>query len=975
MFRRTKVASGVLVMIGASLAMTMNTATAQTQTVEITGSRLRQIDKESAQPVLVMTQEEIQKSGLITVGDILNSMSVTSTPAFAKTSPLTSNREQGGEYITLRGLGAQRLLVLVDGKRWTQSVAGYTDVSTVPAGLIDRVEVLKDGASAIYGSDAIAGVVNIILKKNMKGGALSVYAGQNQSGDGKNTDSSFTMGVNNDTGSIIFGLTKTTQGAVWAKDRPVTSATYGPIADAPYYYGTGPWGAIAKVNPANGSYLTTGGFTGYLGRLVLNHTGSATGDGIGSSSSNPANYHLYSSNPTLNNGADLFNSVNQMHFISPTEMSSAFTKATIELTPDTRAYATFMASDRNNVRQIAGYPLNSLTQITYPVYVDKNSYFNPYGNRVAGAGLGQDLFFYRRTIEVPRVTDNTSKSMHFDGGFQGETNLFNNQWNWNIGINYNNVNANWVSTGNLNLPNLKKALGPSYMNASGVVQCGTPSAPLSLKECVPFDILGGPSASNKSALDYVMSVGTGTYGSTVMSYLADISGSILDLPAGKLGLAVGAERREVSGYDRPGQFEQSGLSTDLAANTTVGKFVVNEAYLESNIPLLKNAPYAEALSVNLATRKSDYSNYGSSTNNKVSFLWKPDSQVLVRGTKADGFRAPTVGDTFGGGGQSFDSYLDPCDSKYGAAAKDAAVAARCAAAGVPAGFRQVNQIGALVSSGGGQTPTPFSTGAGNTGLTPETATTQTIGFVASPNALPGFTASVDWYKIEVNNRITALSTPYVLGQCYTYGVQSFCSSIIRDPVTGQIRYLERGNANLGALSTEGVDLGLSYALPANEYGKFKVRSQSSYIKSYKIKSTTTGTFNEYAGQYDTYRFKSNIYVDWAKDAWFATFGTRIVGSIKSQCYDAETYCSNPNDAGPYGTGYNKIPVKMYNDISVGYKNNSKGTFIFGVNNLTNRKPQAIMDANYTLNGSTSTGPVDPLTPIDRSFFLRYTQAF
>ncbi len=974
MFKKTKVASGVLIMIGASLALSVTPASAQVQTVEVTGSRLRQIDKESAQPVTTMTQEEIQKSGLVTVGDIINAMTVAGTPDFSRATVLASNREQGGQFINLRGLGSQRLLVLVDGKRWTQSVAGFTDMSTVPSALIERIEILRDGASAVYGSDAIAGVVNIILKKNMKGGSVSLYAGKNELGDGKSSDASFTMGANNESGSIVFGLTRTNQGAVWAKSREVTSYSYGDVPGKENYFGTGPWGRIGFINPVTGSVLSAaaGGLTGNT--QVLNHTGGALGDGVGTTSRNPANYHPYPS-PTSNGGADLFNPTSQMMLLMPTVMSSAFTKATLELTSTSRAYATFMASDRSSNRQVAGYPVNSQVQASYPVYISKDSYYNPYGNQVAGAGLGKDLFFYRRTIEVPRVTDNTSKSMHFDGGIQGETNFLGNPWNWNFGVNYNDVKGNWVQTGNLNLPNLRKAVGPSFINASGVVQCGTPTAPMSLKECVPFDILGGPSASNKSALDYVMSIGQGTYGSNVKSYLADVSGDIATLPAGKVGLAMGVERREVSGYDRPGQFEQSGLSTDLAANTTVGKFKVNEAYVESNIPLVKNAPMMDSLSVNLASRYSDYSNYGSTSNSKISFLWKPSSEVLIRGTQADGFRAPSVGDTFGGGGQSYDSYLDPCDSRYGSAARDATVAARCTAAGVPAGFKQVNQVGSVVGSGGGQTPYPFSTGAGNTSLTPETATTQTIGFVVNPKILPGLTASLDWYKINVENRISAISTSYVLGQCYTSGVQAFCSSIIRDPVTGQIRYLERGNLNLGALQTEGVDIGLSYAFPANQHGKFNVRSQSSYVKSFKSKSTNTGNWTDYAGEYDTYRFKSNIFVDWSKDSYFATFGTRYVGSVKSQCWDDTTYCTDPNGEASWGTGINKIKAQIYNDLTVGYKTSSKGQFLFGVNNLFNIKPKIILDSASGFGGSNSATAIDPSTPVDRFMFLRFTQAF
>jgi len=962
MFKKTKVASGVLIMIGASLALSVAPASAQMQTVEVTGSRLRQIDKESAQPVITMTQEEIQKSGLVTVGDIINSMTVAGTPDFSKGSALTSNREQGGQYINLRNLGSQRLLVLVDGKRWTSSVAGYTDLSTVPSALIERIEVLRDGASAVYGSDAIAGVVNIILKKNMKGASISVYAGNNSAGDGASKDFSFSMGANNDVGSIIFGATKTTQGTVWAKDRQETAYSYGPEYPSAGY-GTGPWCRIRQVS-------ASGSATGF-NRVLNNTSGSlALGDGTGANSRDPLNYHT-------NTGAlpDLFNSSSQMMFQMPSELTSFFTKATAEINPTTRAYATAMFGDRSSKRQIAGYPLNSLSQSAYPVYIDKNNYYNPYGNAVAGAGLGQDLFFYRRTIEVPRVTTNDSKSMHVDGGLQGEFTLMGNPWNWNTGFNYNNVSGNVTSTGNLNLVNLKKALGPSFMSASGVVQCGTPAAPLSLASCVPFDILGGPSASTKAALDYVMSTGLATYGSTVSSFVADVSGDIMTLPAGKVGVAAGIEHRAVSGYDRPGAFEQSGYSTDLAGNATVGKYNVKEAYVETNIPLFKNQPMIDALSINLASRLSDYSNFGSTSNSKASFLWKTNSQVLVRGTYAQGFRAPTVGDTFGGGQQSFDSYLDPCDSVNGSAKNNAAAAARCAAAGVPAGYRQLNQAGVPVTAGGGQGTVPFMAGAGNADLQPETALTKTVGFVVNPSVLPNLTATLDYYKISVDNRITAVSAGYILGQCYTQGVSSFCNKFRRD-ATGMVSYLERGNANLGNLNTEGIDIGLNYAFPANEMGKFGLRSQSSYVKNYKIKSSADANWFDYAGEYDTFRFKSNIFLDWSKDSWSATFSTRYYGSVKSQCWSGtEPACNNPEGEASWGTGYIKQKPMIFNDISVSYKTATKGQFVMGVNNIFGGKPRIIYDANYGLGGSSSSSSVDPNMPIDKFIFARFTQAF
>jgi iron complex outermembrane receptor protein len=966
MQQRTKIAMAVAIALQAMTSIAQ-AQTAETQRVEITGSRIRQVDLETAQPVQVMTQEQIQKTGLVTVGDIINNLSAAGTPAFSKGASLTSNREQGGQYINMRNLGSNRLLVLVNGKRWTATVAGYTDMSTIPSSMIERIEVLKDGASSIYGSDAIAGVVNIILRKTMQGGQASVYNGQNEKGDGKTTDYSLNYGAGDEKASMMFGLTHSDQGTVWAKDRPITATTYGP-AHLNAGFGATPWGRIRQVNAA-------GAATGF--NNVLNHTGSYMGDGTGASSRDPANYHPYTpAGATTPADADTFNSSSQMHYTSPTRLTSIFAKGSLALPFDMRLNTTAMYADRVSSRQIAGYPLNSLTQSKFPVYVDKDSYFNPYGNQVAGAGKGQDLFFYRRTIEVPRVTENENRTVHIDATLEGDFSVLNKAWNWNVGYNHSAISGSVLSTGNLNLLNLKKALGPSFRNASGVVQCGTAAAPVALAECVPFDVLGGPSASTDAALKYVMSTGQASYGSTINSATADITGELFTLPAGQLGMAAGLEHRSVSGYDRPGQFEQSGYSTDLAGNATVGKFTVREAYLEFNVPLLKDLPFVKSLTLDIASRYSDYSNFGNTTNSKASFIWRPVTDLLARGTYAQGFRAPTVGDTFGGGSQSFDTYLDACDSLYGDAAKSPTTKARCTAAGVPANFRQVNQAGTPVPAGGAQTPVPFNTGAGNDALEPETAVTKTLGFVYSPSYVSGLSLSLDYFDITVKNRITAVSAAYEINQCYVSGVQSFCDKIKRDS-TGQISSLSRGNANLGELGTKGFDLAIGYRLPRTAFGQFNVRSESTYVDSYRIKSSATSDFVNYAGEFGINRVKSNLTLDWTMANWSATLTSRYYSGVKVHCWSAAANqeCSNPNDAASWGTGYTKLGAMVYSDLSIGYTLPWKGKLLVGANNVFNRKPIVVYDAGSAYGGNSSSSSVDPERPIDRFFYVRYNQSF
>ncbi len=971
MHQRTKIAVAVAVAIN-SMAVFAQTAEPALQRVEVTGSRIRAVDLETAQPVLKMTAAEIQKSGLVTVGDILNTLTSAGSPDFSKGSVLTSNREMGGQFLNLRHLGSERLLVLVNGKRWSQSVDGYTDMSTIPSSMVDRVEILKDGASSIYGSDAIAGVVNIILKKKMVGGEASAYVGRNSKGDGQTQDYSVSYGAGNDTANLMFGMSHSKQDEVLARDRAITSTTYGP--DHPNDgLGAGPFGRYRRVDPLTGTAIA---IPGSLNR-TRNHTGDAFAPGVATGnaagSRDNANYHT-GTTPVL----DSYNSTQDMQFLAPSQLSTIFTKGTIELPAEMRFTTTAMFSQRKAATQVAGYPLNSMSQVANPVYLDKDSYFNPIGNQGVGiaAATGQDAFFYRRVIENKRISQNKNNTFHLDATLEGDFKVADKEWNWSVGANHSSVSGSTRSSGNVNLVNLKKALGPSFLDTDGVVKCGRPGA-LQVG-CVPFDILGGPGATTPQALSYINHIGGGSYSSTTNSFTADVGGDLFTLPAGNVGFAAGVEQRDVRGFDQPDALERAAYTTNLSAQATVGEYSVKEAYMELNVPVLKGMPMAELLSFNIASRYSDYSNFGDTTNSKLSFMWKPIKDLLVRGTVAEGFRAPALGDTFGGGSQSFDSYIDACDSRFGSStgtsAGAATIRAACAAQGVPANFRQLQQSGAVITAAGAQTTVAFNTGVGNDSLTPETATTKTFGFVYNPSYVPGLTLGMDYFDIEVKNRISAIGVAYTLDQCYRFGVQEFCNKFTRDPVSKQINTLSRGNKNMGSMGTKGVDLDVSYRMKRNAYGQFGVKTQTTYLDSYETQATNESAIFNYAGEYPYYRLKSNIVFDWNMGNWSATFGTRFFSKAKGTGWDCDpaepVECSNPTgESAGFSDGYDVKSAQSYSDLSVGYATPWKGKILVGVNNVFGKKPRR----NYDAAASATT--VDADVPLDRFVFVRYNQSF
>ncbi len=950
--------AGIAIALTPAFAMAQEqSADASTTTldrIEITGSRIRSVDLETAQPVFTVSSEAIKKSGLVSVGDILQNLSISGTQNFSKAAVLTSNSEQGGQYVNLYNLGENRTLVLVNGKRWTSSINGYTDLSTIPSALIDHIEVLKDGASAIYGSDAVAGVVNIILKKNFDGAEASVLYGQNARGDGAKTQYSLTLGATGERSSLVFGASYSKEDPVWAKDRELTRNTYGSNHVSSGLSATGPWGRF--VDPESGD------------SMVLNHTGSYDGNGVGADSRDIANYH------SGVNTDDRYNSIDQMMWNQGSTNKSVFASGSYDITDNIKLSSTAMYSERESKRQIAGYPLSSDSQPNFPVYVDKDSYYNPLP--------GNDLSFYRRITELPRVTDSDVKNTHFDVSLEGAFDVGSHGWNWDVGFNYNKYDVTQTSTGNINLLALQKALGPSFLNSQGVVQCGTPSAPLTygtnigLGQCVPFNVLGGPSASTADALKYINSLGQATQRSENKIWTANITGGLFDMPldAGEFAFAAGVEHREVSGYDYPDQASSNGFTTDLAAQPTEGRYQTNEAYLEFMIPVLKDLPFAKELSFDVAGRYSNYDRFGNTTNTKYSFTWKPFDDLLVRGTYGKGFRAPTLGDTFGGGSQTFDSYLDPCDAVYGQRSNPI-VAAHCGADGLAGDFRQTDNAGVAVDGPSGtQGIAPFQSGVGNSELEPEYSRTRTVGLVYSPSYVPGLDISVDWYRISISNVITAISAGYVLDQCYTEANTAYCDQFTRN-ADGQVVTLNRGNTNLGKMQTEGYNIGVNYRLPEFGIGQFVINLDANYLANYRIQSDAGAAWEDYAGYWNFPRVRATLGVNWSKGDLSASWNLRYYGGFRDYCWDTDVECNDPNylTANPGwggGQGANKKGSISFQDVSVSWNAPWDGSVTFGVRNIWDKQPPITYSAD-----NSSTAQIDPMLDYDRYLFMQYTQRF
>ena len=216
-----------------------------------------------------------------------------------------------------------------------------------------------------------------------------------------------------------------------------------------------------------------------------------------------------------------------------------------------------------------------------------------------------------------------------------------------------------------------------------------------------------------------------------------------------------------------------------------------------------------------------------------------------------------------------------------------------------------------------------------------------------------------------------MGVPYTLTQCYQYGVQAFCNNLKRD-TTGQIVSLSRGNTNLGTMETEGVDIGLMYRLPRTAYGQFSVSSQSTWVKTFRTKSTATSDWNEYNGDWGNPRLKSNLTLDWSLGNWGATFTSRFTSGTKGGMRVRRVL--QPCYGRHFGTTTNWVR-RYYSDLSISYATPWKGRFLVGANNVFDKKPAVVYSTGSAYSGPSSSSSVDPNLPIDRFVYVRYSQSF
>ncbi|HVR81462.1 MAG TPA: TonB-dependent receptor [Luteimonas sp.] len=919
--------------------------------IEVTGSRIRQVDTETAAPVLLISREDIEKQGFSSVADILQNITSAGSPAISRTSPLSSGEAVGGYYIDLRNLGANRTLILVNGKRLGITNDGLQDVASIPAAMVERIEVLKDGASTIYGSDAIAGVVNIITRKNFNGAEANAYIGQYGQGDGGRKVYDFVMGFTGDKGSLTAGVEYSKEDPVWARDRWFSEVRF-------------PTGEKSAPRPGGLSAINQFG-------TLIDQDGNRFNlirDGVNRDARDFANYR-----PT--DATDRSNPNEQSTVYSGLERRSIFLNGHYDITDKIGFDTDVLYTDRTSFAQNAGYPYQSAAFGT-PMSVD--SVYNPLGSQ-NGFATPQAVNFLRRGWDVPRQVNNSLTTFRFTGAFSGAFEIGEKFWDWDVGYLYNQNKGTQVSTGNLNTAAVALAVGPSFINGQGVAQCGTaansiplgfgPGACTPWNPFVPAGVMAPGGLANPDVQAFLYLPGQALSETSTKAYFANLTGSLFTLPAGDVGVAVGVEHRSESGSFSPDALAQTGISTDLAAGPTAGGYSLDEIYGEVQVPILADKPFAKELSVTLASRYSNYDTFGDTVNSKFGFKWKPLDSLLVRGTWSEGFRAPTVADLFGGVSQSFEFYTDPCDTLFGAAGGTAACLAD-----VPANYRQPAQAGGVAPGPGTQTPVPFLSGS-NPNLTPETSTSRTVGLVWSPQFVDNLNMSLDWWNIRIENTIVGDDPSTMLDDCYIRGIASRCqgpNTFTRDPVTGELTSLSFGGRNAGFVETEGFDFDLNYRMDT-AWGKFGLAWLNTYVSKNELKADNLeGVPSQLNGFGGNFRLRSNANLSWEKGDWGVTWSSRYYSGTKENCY-FDDRCSLPDYAAPDTQGLNvpmnELGSNTFHDVQVRWNAPWNATVAIGANNVFEHYAAPAYDQPNS--GYSYYGGYD----IGRFVYMKYQQRF
>ena len=911
---------------------------AEGQDIVVTGTRIARPELDFANPVVSFSAETIEQSGLTSLADFL-----VQSPALtgSRTGDLTGGSatdfgEAGLDLLNLRNLGTDRTLVLVDGRRHVSGLAGSAavDINAIPTDLVETVDVLTGGASAIYGADGVSGVVNFRLKHDFEGITARGQIGISELGDGGNRFGAITVGQNfsEGRGNIAFAYEYNADDRVSDQARPylrnpVSANLYrnqGDIPDDPSVYDLIVYDDVryadsAKMGAVDVDFDFAADFEGngrlYDRGLVLEESGGYTQGG--------------SSTPVDGYQGDLFPGI-ERHLVN-TLMHYEFSDA-LNLFAEGKYVRT---------------RTRTLSQPTYDFYLFQTPE-NPFmPQSIIDAivpGAAGEYFEDPDTPDGVLVTrDNFDMGINTEDvtretvrGVIGANGTISEHLKYEVSYVYGRTRTRVLSRGNRLEAQWQAAVDVVTDPDSGLPVCRSsldPDSPPELAGCVPYNIFG-EGVRDPAAIDFVTtdSLSRSEVDQHVVSgSISGDTGAFLTLPGGPVGFALGAEyRKERSSFD-PDPDISAGLTWQGAVQPASGEFDVKEAFGEINVPLLKDMPLAHLLSFGGAIRFSDYSTIGNTLTWKVDGVYAPVRDISFRATYSQAVRAPNIAELFAPAGSSYNFIVDPCDTSEtnnGTSNREANCAALLTALGVdPTTFSPSSTPQASVFTEG--------LAGGNPNLSEETAKTWTAGLVLRPSFLPGFSLSADWYDIRIEDAINTPEAEELADLCVDQPSldNQFCPGITRDPDTGYIVGFNVMPANVASFRTAGLDVSLGYRFRTASLGSFSLSLVGNYLDRLEFFASPGATLNSDRGEIYAPEYSATFDLSWQQGPVTIAYG--INWFSKTDRFTAEDLAGDPDYSDPR---FFKVKEKWEHEIQLGFDVGDRFNFYAGVTNLFDEKP-------------------------------------
>lgn len=936
--------------------------------IVVTGSRIAQSGYDSISPVQIVGSADIDATGAANIQEVLLKNPAFGTPTLSRTNSNFLVSSAGVSTIDLRNLGTARTLVLVDGRRHVAGIPGTSavDLNAIPAQFIERIDVLTGGASALYGSDAMAGVVNMVYKKDFEGIEIETQYGRSSEDDDSNTQIGLTMGVNSadGRGNLMAHLGYTKQGPVFSADRDRSAIDQFSLGR----FTLNPADFYTPVVPFFSSFPPQGRFSvGGTTYTFDSNNNLLTG---------------FSTNGSATRAPDGFNRSAHRTIAVPTERYLFAARGSYEFADGHSAFFEGTYANSQTKSRLEPFPLSSgdiyegsgRMPIEFATFVpDPN---NPGQftrtvtvNPLVPAALVavatdtdsdgmRDIGFVRRLSEVGNRGNVADRdTFRIVGGFQGS--LFSDNWDYELYYSYGQTKEAQVSGGQVNVQSFRQALEaiPDPANP-GQAMCRDAIA--RNQGCVPASLFGFGSLS-QGAVGYITA--PGLLASFISQKVAglNITGEAFDMPAGPVGIAVGAEYRKEFSRSEFDPLQSAGLNAGNAIPREEGEFDVSEGYLEVNVPLLRDLPAVDRLNFRGAVRAADYSTVGSTTAWNAGLEWAPNSQIRLRGIYSESVRAPNITELFSPPSQTFPPGLnDPCLGVTATSTTSASAACRAdpgVAANIAAnGTFTLNQADLQGISGFNR---------GNPNLFEESGESWTLGLVISPESIPvlrDMRFSIDYFRIDIQDAIVSTPRQFILDQCYT-GDPSFCQFITRRPMAvgtnsaGSIEFIDSAVTNSGGLFTEGVDFQMAYQKDLADWGlagRLNATLSYTHVMEGYVIPLPNADKDPFAGESGGAENKAFVALGYTWGDFGATWRTTYIGE---SALDGEFLAAFGAAPGTFGWG-----SWMYHDVQFTWTPDDRYEVFLGGTNVFDKDPPPIISGLPFSNTGTETdaGTYDPI---------------